>query len=60
MEKLIKSFKARMKKEGRFYKWFHKTYLNKSMSYPYFIIQLNEPDRMSDDLINAIKKYLED
>ena len=59
MEKLIKKFKAKMRTEGRSFKWFHRTYLN-GISYPYFIVQLNEPDRVQDDIKHAIEKYVKD
>ena len=55
----IKEFKKRMREEGRSFRWFHKTYLN-GLSYPYFIIQLNEPERIHEHVKNAIEKYLKD
>lgn len=55
---MIKKFKNKMSREGRSYRWFHKTYL-KNVTYSYFIIQLNEPDRMHDSIKKAISKYLE-
>lgn len=56
---LIKKFKLRMRVEGRSFKWFHRTYLN-GVTYPYFIIQLNEPDRLHDGIKRAIEDYLKD
>jgi hypothetical protein len=55
----IKEFKKKMSKDGRSYRWFHRNYLN-GITYPYFIIQLNEPDRIHEGVKNAIKKYLDE
>ena len=54
---MIKKFRQRLLKEGRSFRWWHKTYL-KNISYPYFIIQLNEPERMQEEVEKAIQKYL--
>jgi len=59
MQKLIKAFKARMRQEGRSFKWFHKTYI-KDVSYVYFIIQINDCDKLHDSVKAAIEKYLKD
>lgn len=59
MDNLIKNFKARMKTEGRSFKWFHRVYL-RDITYPYFIIQLNEPDRLHDGIKQAIEKFLKE
>lgn len=55
---MIEKFRKKMQKEGRTFRWWHKKYL-KNISYPYFIIQLNEPERMQEDVEKAIKKYLD-
>jgi len=56
---MIDRFRKRLRKEGRSLKWWHKTYL-KDISYHYFVIQLNEPERMQDNITKAIQKYLDD
>ena len=55
---LAEKFKKRMREEGRTFKWFYNNYLV-DVSYPYFIIQLNEKDRLSEEIKKAIVKYLE-
>jgi len=57
MVDIIEKFKRQMRSEGRTFKWFYRTYLN-NVTYPYFIIQLNEKDRLSDEIKKAIEKYL--
>jgi len=57
MSNLIDQFKSKIKGEGRTFKWFHKTFL-KNVTYPYFIIQLNENDRLHIDIKTAVEKYL--
>jgi len=54
----LKEFKKRIGKEGRSFRWFHRTYI-KGLSYPYFIIQLNEPERMHSSVKKAIQKFLD-
>jgi len=55
----VKEFKKKMSREGRSFKWFHKTYI-KDLSYVYFMIQLHDEERMHDSVIKAIKKFLKD
>ena len=59
MKNTIKSFQDKMRKEGRSFKWFHKTYL-KNISYVYFMIQLHDQDRLHDSVRTAIEKYLKE
>ncbi len=59
MNSIVKKFKQKIQKEGRSFKWFHKSYL-KEVTYPYFIIQLNDEDRLHDQIKKAINKYLSD
>lgn len=54
---MIEKFKAKKEKEGWTYKWFYKTFL-KDVSYPYFIIQLNDPSRMNDTVKSIIKNFM--
>ena len=58
MKELIEIFKKKMREEGRSFKWFHKTYIN-GVSYVYFIIQINDCDKLHDSVKVAIEKYLE-
>ena len=58
MKDLIKLFQARMRKEGRTFKWFHKTYI-KDISYVYFMIQLHDQDRLHDSVKTAIQKFVD-
>ena len=55
---MIDKFRKRMKKEGRSFRWFWQNNLDNKLTYPYFIIQLNDQDRMQDAVKDAIKKYL--
>ena len=57
MKDLIKRFKARIREEGRTFKWFHKTYI-KDISYVYFIIQLHDQDRLHDSVKTSLEKYM--
>lgn len=59
MKELIKDFKKKMRQEGRSFKWFHKTYI-KDVSYVYFIIQINDCDKLHDSVRDAIQKFLTD
>jgi hypothetical protein len=43
--------------DGRTLKWFHTKVLKKSITYGYFIKQLNFPDCMQDDVKKAIQKF---
>ena len=58
MKDLIKSFQVRMKKEGRTFKWFHKTYI-KDISYVYFMIQIHDQERLHASVKIAIQKFLD-
>ncbi len=56
---MIKKFRIRLQKEGRSFRWFHRTYI-KGVSYPYFIVQLNDEYMMKEIVKKAIEKYLKD
>jgi hypothetical protein len=57
MDRLIEEFKNKMRSEGRSFKWFHGNYIT-GVTYSYFIIQLNEKDRLQDSIKVSIEKYL--
>lgn len=63
MKELIAQFKNKLinyKLEGRSLRWFHYNYL-KRIKYNYFIFQINgHKDIIDDDIIEAIKKYMEE
>jgi len=56
---MFELFREKLKKDGRSLKWFHLIYIKQVLnSYPYFIIQLSDPDRMHPSVENIIKKYM--
>jgi hypothetical protein len=56
---MIDKFREKLKKDGRSVKWFHANYIKQVLnSYPYFIIQLSDTDRMHEDVEKIIKKYM--
>jgi hypothetical protein len=57
MKSLINDFKKKMRKEGRTFKWFHKTYI-KGVSYVYFIIQINDCDKLHDSVKAANIEFM--
>ena len=57
MNNLIGEFKAKMKKEGRSYRWFHREFLS-GITYSYFIIQLNDDDKLQDSIKDSISKFI--
>ena len=59
MEKLIVKFRKKLKEDGRTLRWFHQNYFE-DISYMSFIQQMNGYYAISDDVKEAIKKYLED
>ncbi len=59
MSKVVKDFKKRMRIEGRSFKWFHEKYV-RDISYVYFIIQINDDDRLSDSVKSSIENFLKD
>ena len=56
---MIEKFRAILKKEGRSFRWFHFTYLGKVASYNYFIVQINDSEKMQDSVKNIIQKYID-
>jgi hypothetical protein len=59
MKSKVQRFKAKMRTEGRSFKWFHKNYLS-GVTYPYFIIQLNEEDRINTEVMEAIENFIKE
>lgn len=57
---MVEKFREKIKKNGQKFSWFHKKYIGDNPSYAYFIIQLNNPETMSDKVTRAIQKYLRD
>lgn len=57
MKNLAKRFKEKIKKEGRKYSWFLKTYIP-DMNYSTFLYQINEYSSLSEELEEAIERYL--
>jgi len=56
---MIEKFRKKMKKDGRSFRWFWQNNLYTKLTYPYFIIQLNDPDRLQDVVKESIQKYLD-
>ncbi|RLC23041.1 MAG: hypothetical protein DRH32_08755 [Deltaproteobacteria bacterium] len=54
---MIRKFRTKLKKDGRSLVWFHKNFIT-GINYPYFIIQLHDPERMHPEVWEGIYKYL--
>ncbi len=50
--------KLRAKLDGRSLKWWHDNHIPELCTYGYFIRQINNPDIMQGDLLDAIVDYL--
>jgi hypothetical protein len=57
---LIEKLRRKLKNNGQSLKWWHRKFAANNCSYQYFIIQLNTPEAMQDQLEKIIKDYLED
>ena len=55
---MIVLFRAKIKEEFRNFKWFRIKYLPPGYSYVSFIQQINGFKKMSDEVKNAILKYI--
>lgn len=56
---LVESLKSKIKKEGRSYKWFCLTYLP-DMKYMTVMAQMNGFNTLQPEVLEAVKKYLEE
>ena len=57
---MIKKFREKLSVNGQSMTWFHRTYLRGKCTYTYFNQQVNDPDRLQDNVKKAIEKYLKD
>ena len=57
---MIKKFREKLSVNGQSMTWFHRTYLRGKCTYTYFNQQVNDPDRLQDNVKTAIRKYLKD
>jgi len=55
---MIEKFRKKLHKNGQSMTWFHRTYLRRQCSYTYFNQQVNDPDRLQENVEKAITKYL--
>ncbi len=58
MKDLAKQFKIKMKCECKDYRWFHEKYV-KIPTYPQFLIQLRDDEKMSRHVEDVIREFLE-
>ena len=54
---MVQLFKDKLKEEGRSKKWFWENYLH-GYRYIYFIQEINGFNKMTDEVKNAILKYV--
>jgi hypothetical protein len=57
-EKVVKEFRKKLTDGGHSLLWWHRTYIPKMYKYNYFIRQLNLPESMQENLLNAIREYV--
>ncbi len=55
---MIKKFREKLSVNGQSMTWFHRKYLLGKCTYTYFNQQVNDPDRLQDNVKAAIRKYL--
>jgi len=58
VEKVNSKFKKKLKDNGQSLKWFWSVYLKKTVSYQYFIMQINENAEMREDVELAITNFM--
>jgi len=58
---LIKKFREKLTKERYTLSWFHREHIRhlpgKKISYTYFGMMVNDPDRMKPEVAEVIQKY---
>lgn len=55
---MLESFRKKLKDNGQSLKWWHRKYLGGICTYAYFIIQINDPDYLQDEVILVISAFL--
>lgn len=58
MDGLIAALRDRLADNGQSFKWFHRTYMDKVVSYNYFIVQINDDNRLQDNVRAEITRFL--
>ena len=54
---ILKNFRQKLANNGQSLMWWQKTYIPKMYKYNYFIRQINQPESMQSDLLEAIRDY---
>ena len=57
---MLKKFKAKIKEEGRTYKWWHGKYVGKKATYGYTMKQLAGYNGIQDEVRAAMYKFLKE
>lgn len=57
---MIERFRKKLKDNGQSLKWWHRKYLKSVCTYAYFIIQINDPDYLQDEVGVIISDFLMD
>ena len=61
---MIEKFRKKLRDNGQTLTWFHRTFIRtlpgKQITYTYFSMMVNDPDRMNDVAKSAIEKFIKD
>jgi hypothetical protein len=57
-KEVVKKFRAKLYSDGRSLLWWHRNYIPKMYKYNYFIRQINLPESMQENLLDAIGEYV--
>ncbi len=57
-EETVEYFREELKYKGHSLIWWHRNHIKKMYKYNYFIRQINLPESMRPDLLEAIVKYI--